>query len=194
MKKALLLSTVILFISGCASLGGTYEKEKVQKIKKIAVIGFSYDAPLETSDHVLSALSGNEKSSGPGMMEGQKWEKILPETSYSKEVYDQLTAELKKSGWKVSSAADVKKSPSVTAYYNKSVKVGYLPLEKGDGRYERSGIPQYVNAASLAGKQEFAKIAKELGVDAVAIAYVHAKGSQSIPMLSTIHQIGRAHV
>jgi hypothetical protein len=185
--KTLVVLFMFIFITGCASLGGTYDKEKVQKVKKIALIGFSYDAPLETGDHMVSALMGNEQSSGPGMMAGQKWEKILPETPYSKEVYDQLVAGLKKDGWQVKPADVVRNSPSLKAFYNKSVKVGYLPLEKGDGRFERTGIPQYIHAASLAGKQEFAKIAKELGVDAVASAYVHAKGSQSIPLISTIH-------
>jgi hypothetical protein len=96
--KTLVVLFMFIFITGCASLGGTYDKEKVQKVKKIALIGFSYDAPLETGDHMVSALMGNEQSSGPGMMAGQKWEKILPETPYSKEVYDQLVAGLKKDG------------------------------------------------------------------------------------------------
>ena len=187
MKKALLLLTVPLFLARCASLGGTYEKEKVQQIKKIAVIGFSYDAPLETSEHLLSALSGDENSMGPGMMGGQKMEKTLPETPYSKEVYDQFVASLKRAGWQAKSASEVRKSPSLKVFYDKPVKIGYLPLTKGDGRYEREGIPQFVHAAGVAGKQQFTQMAKELGVDTVAVVYVHAKGSQTIPMMSTIH-------
>jgi hypothetical protein len=182
-----MLLIVPLFLARCASMSGTYEKEKVQQINKIAVIGFSYDAPLETSDHLLSALSGDEHSMGPGMMGGQKMEKTLPETTYSKEVYDQFVTSLKSAGWQVKSASEVRKSPSLKAFYDKAVKIGYLPLTKGDGRYEREGIPQFVHAAGLAGKQQFTQMAQELGVDAVAVVYVHAKGSQTIPMISKIH-------
>lgn len=186
MRKSIFLLGAFLFIAQCATLGGTYEKEKVAKIKKIAIIGFSYDAPLETSGHMLSALKGQEHSAGPGMMAGSKMERVDKETPASKEVYDRLATNLKKTGWTVKAASDVKNSPSLKAFYNKNIKIGMLPLDQGDGRYERDGIPQYHHVASLAGDKEFAKIAKELGVDAVAVAYVRATGSQTIPFVSTI--------
>lgn len=186
MKNNLVLIGLLLFITQCASLGGTYEKEKIQKIRKIAIVGFSYDMPLETGDHMMSALMGKEKSVGPGMMAGQKMETASNETPASRQVYDQLVANLKKTGWQVRNAEDVKNSPSVKAFYNKNVKIGYLPLAQGDGRFERDGIPQYVHVASLKGKNEFAKMAKDLGVDAVAVVYVQAKGSQTIPFVTTL--------
>lgn len=187
MKKISVVLVSFLFITQCVSLGGTYEKEKVQKIKKIAVVGFSYDAPLETSSHMMSALSGKEKSAGPGLMAGQKNTYSEKETAASKEAYDHLVRNLKKTGWQVKSASDVKNSPSVKAFYSKSVKFGLLPLSQGEARYERDGVPEYVHVASLAGKQQFAKMAKELGVDAVAVAYVRATSSQTVPLISTIH-------
>jgi hypothetical protein len=187
MKKSLILLGLSLFITQCASLGGTYDKEKVGKIKKVAIVGFSYDAPLDTGDHMLSALSGKEDDVGPGLMGAGKMETAQKETPASKEVYDRLAASLKTVGWAAKPAADVKKAPSVKAFYNKAVKVGFFPLAKGESRYERDGLPQFIHVSSLAGKQEFAKMAKELGVDAIVVAYVHAKASTSIPMVTKLN-------
>lgn len=187
MKNLILILGSFLFITQCASLGGRYDKEKVEKVRKIAIVGFSYDAPLETSDHLMSALSGKEHSAGPGLMAGQKAEHAEDETPESKAVYDHLALSLKKVGWRVKSAAEVKAAPSVKAYFNKAVKMGFLPLQQGHGRFEREGIPQYAHVAGLAGKQEFKKMAQDLGVDAVAVAYVQAKGSQSIPLVTKIN-------
>jgi hypothetical protein len=180
-----LLTLLAPLLLHCASLG-TFEKAKVEKIKRIAIVGFTYDAPLETSDHIGSALMGKEQSAGPGLMKGMKNEFTSGETPISKAAYDHLATVLKQEGWQVRSAADVQASPTLSAFYNKSVKVGYLPLQQGEARYEREKIPQFPHAASLAGKGEFAKIAQELKVDALAIVYVHAKGSASIPFVSKI--------
>lgn len=175
-----------LSLTNCASLGGKYDKEKVGKIRSIAIVGFTYDAPLETSGHIMSALMGNEKKFGSGGPLDSKMDRTEGESATAKKVYDEVVANLSKAGWKVKSAEEVQASPAVKAFYAKSVKIGMLPLQSGDGRYERAGIPQYHHVASLAGKGEFAKMAKDLRVDGVAVVYVASKGSQTIPMVSKI--------
>jgi hypothetical protein len=186
MKKIILLS-LALFITQCATLGGTYEKEKVQKIKKIAVVGFTFDAPLETSDHLMSKLMGNEKDSGPGLMGSFKDEHAQKETANSKAVYENLVAGLKKVGWQIKSASEVRSSNAVANFYNKPIKIGMYPLEKGSGRYEKEGIPQYAHLSSMIGKGEFSKMAKDLGVDAIAAVHVKSQGSSSIPFVTNIN-------
>lgn len=185
--KKIILFTMALFTTHCATLGGTYEKEKVQKIKKIAVVGFSFDAPLETSDNLMSKLMGNEKDSGPGLMGSFKDEHAQKESANSKAAYEHVVSSLKKVGWQIKSDSDVRSSSVVSTFYKKPIKIGMFPLEKGSGRFEKEGIPQYAHVGSLIGKGELAKMAKDLGVDAVAAVYVKSQGSSSIPFVTNIN-------
>jgi hypothetical protein len=181
------LVSILWSITQCGSLqiGGKYDKEKVARVKSIAVVGFTADAPLDTGSHMASALLGKEETA-PGTMH-TKMGNGEGESGYSIVVYDDVVKSLQKVGWKVKNATEVQSAPSIKAFNARSVKMGYLPQATGTGRFERFGIPQYAHAAALAGKGELTKFAKDLGVNAVAVVYVQAKGSQSIPLVTKIN-------
>lgn len=185
-RKAI-LSVSFLSLTHCASLGGKYDKEKVEKIRAVAIVGFTYDAPLETSDHIMGTLMGKEKTMGGGAIMGSKTDRIEGETPTSLKVYNELVDSLKKTGWKVKSPEEVLASASVKEYYGRRVKHGMLPLEQGVGRYERKGIPQSHHVASAIGKGDFAKLARDLNVDAIVAVYVISRGTQTVPMFTKIN-------
>lgn len=181
------LISALWTITNCGSLqiGGKFDKEKVSKVRSIAIVGFSADAPLDTGAHLASALLGKEESPSGTMQ--TKMGNGEGESSYSIEVYDDVVKSLRKVGWNVKTATEVQSSPSIKSFNSRSVKVGYLPQSTGTGRFERYGIPQFAHAAALAGKGELTKFARDLGVNAVAVVYVQAKASQSIPLVTKIN-------
>jgi hypothetical protein len=185
-KNIFILSSALLVVQ-CASLGGTFEKEKVLKVKSVAIVGFTYDAPLETAKHLGSMLMGNEKSSGPDLMQNTKNEFAQKETETTRKVFDAISTSLKKNGWSVRSASDTQSSAPVKEFYNKSIKVGFHPLAKGNGRYEKEGLPQYAHVSSLIDKKEFQKFAKALNVDAIVAVSVQSEATQSIPFVTKIN-------
>ena len=85
-------------------------------------------------------------------------------------------------GWTVASYKKAVSSRTLSNYYKKPVKTGFLPLQSRNERLEKKGVPQYHNAYSLKGTGKYAKIAKELGVDALIFVYVDTQMSNSIGM------------
>ena len=168
MKNIFLLSLVCTALAACA----TFDKEAVSKVKKVAIVGYTFDYNMSTSKQIGSSLMGGEKSvgSGTGMNMGKIVNKIK-QTPVSKSAYNHIAKELKKTGWQVLPGNKVRQSPTLKAFYNKKVKMGMWPLKQGKERYRREGIPQNHFLAGRRGEGELAKIAKELGVDALVFVY-----------------------
>lgn len=162
------LCFMLAALAGCASTA--YDKAAVDKVHKVAIVAYTIDYNLDLGAGLKSALMGGEQTMG---MTGKIENKIV-ETDVAKAAYEELVKQLRNTSWKVSSPEAVASSPAVKAFYERRVKVGFLPLQAKHERYERAGIPQYHHIASLKGKtpNELQAMASQLGVDALAFVYV----------------------
>ena len=177
------LSVLSLFV-GCAST--QVNKEEAQKIKKVAIIGFTMDYKMGIKENFVSALKGQENTMG-GNVQTKSTAKIF-DRKLAKLTYINLTKELENVGWKVVSYKDTLKSPTLNTYYKKKVKVGYLPLNSGFERIEAKGIPQYHNIQSLKKTPKLQQIAKELGVDTLLFTYANSGYScMSVPIKGCVN-------
>lgn len=169
----LVLGILVLALTGCGSMGGKFDKEKVQTVKSIAIVGYTLDYKMGAGDTLKSAVLGGEKTDGMAGKMNQRSE----ETALSKATFDQVAKALGGMHWRVLDADRTASSSTLKEFNARSVKIGFLPLQQRHARQERNGIPMYHHVASLAAKEpeQMKAIAKELGVDALAIVYVNTE-------------------
>ena len=167
MKLRILLLTALTFLLGCATT--QINKEEAKKIRKVAIVGFTMDYKMSFKENLKSALMGNENTMG-GNLQTKSTARVF-DRKLAKLSYKSLAKELQSVGWDVLSYDRTQRSPTLKAYYNKKVKIGFMPLNRGFERIEANGIPQYHNIQSLKKTPQLEAIAKELGVDTLIFAY-----------------------
>jgi len=166
--RLLYISLLTLSLFGCAS---SYDKVEVEKVRTVAVVGFTYDYNLPMGKALLGGLMGKErKLGGPGSLMGKTQNKLV-QKPVSQKSYQYLTKALRKTGWRVLKQSDLKRSPTLAAIYRKKIKVGTLPLESNHERYRANGVEQFHYTHYLKKNGAAQKIAKELGVDALVFTY-----------------------
>lgn len=166
---------LVLFLTGCAST--QIDQAGLEKVKKVAIVGFTLDYSLSQADRFKSALMGREKKMGLSKVGGRIVEKAI-----SNKAYQQLAKDLNKTRWKVAPYSRVVNAPTVKAFYNKKVKVGFLPLKSGYERYKANGVPQYHFIQALKKSGKLKQMASEIGVDALVFVYVSAGWSKAFSL------------
>ncbi len=169
-----------VLLTACGSMGGKFDKAAVEKVKSVAIVGYTMDYSMDLGDSLKSAVLGKEKTMGMG----GKMDASSVESPVSKAGYDQVVKALKGASWKVIGADEAAASSTLKAFNGRSVKTGFLPLQSRHERQERTGIPHYHHIGALAAKDpaQMKAIARELGVDAVAFVYVDTNVGNSFSL------------
>ena len=164
MKMKIITVFALALTTGCSSM--VVKNPEIQKVKRVAVVGFTLDYSLPLAGRFKSVLMGNESKIGMSKAGAHATTKPIAHKAYSTFVQD-----LKASGWRVLSKDKTLSSPTLNAFYNKKIKKGYLPLQSFKERYKVEGMPQYHYIQALKKTPKLQKIAKELGVDALVFVY-----------------------
>lgn len=168
---------LILFFTACAGKSTTVNKEALAKVRSVAIVAYTMDYNMDLKSSLGSALMGGEQKMGMSKVENRVVERPI-----SKRSYGQLVKALKDAGFQVRGFTSTQKSPTLSSYYAKKVKTGFLPLQSRHERLEKQGVPQYHNVYSLKGSGKLASIARELKVDALVFAYIDTDVSNSFSL------------
>ena len=184
MNQFKLLGTVVLMgwvASSCASLVDKTDKEALQNVKSMAIVGFTFDQQEANSEKtVTDNILGNNDV---GMM--GKLHIDLKESKVSNYAYELATKTLQsKLGFKVLAQAKTAANPEVAKLFARkdaTFQSGVDPLKRQSYRYEAKGIPQayYVPTGD---KETLNTLAKSLGVDAIVVVRSNIRLAQSSVM------------
>ncbi len=173
--------SLVLIASSCAGLVDKTDKEALQKVRSVAIVGFTFDQQEANSGKTLTDNLLGANDMGPmGKINVDVTESKIANYAYELAA---LTFQ-SKLGFKVLPQAKTAANAEVAKFYaakDATFQTGVDPLMKQTYRYEAKGIPQayYVHFAS---KEKLNALAKSLGVDAIVLVRSKTRIAQSSVM------------
>ncbi len=172
------LTTLLFLSTGCASLVNKVDKESLATVKKVAIIGFTYDQQAANSaEKLLDNVLGKNDSGPMGKLVGPIESK--PHINHALEMTRSILEQKEK--WVFLNQERVIKNPEVVKLYEKknaTIQTGVAPLKPHFYRYEASGVPQFYNI-QFAEKAQLNSIASSLSVDALILVNISTRLSQT---------------
>ena len=140
MKKLIVLLVLIGSV-GCSSLVDKVEKDKNDTVKKVAIVGLTFDR--EKSSDALGMISGLL-----GGSKGNEMHYVAPTgDKYADAIYSLISKRMQeKMHVEVTAQNKVSTNPQIQNYYNeknKTIQLGVLPIAESFDRLEANGIPMF---------------------------------------------------
>jgi hypothetical protein len=175
MKKSVISPVVIglasvVFLSSCSSM--KIQREQVQKIKKVALIGFSVEQDMpNTEESVAKSLFGVQQEAPGGVAVVPA--EIATASPHATQISQELAASLQKDlGWRV---MDVKALAALPAYASfKNEKTKQPQMRPQVHKNVKIFVPDHGVETFLLGSmkhEERKQLMQKLGVDALALAH-----------------------
>jgi hypothetical protein len=164
MKTYVGLISMALILTACS--GGQVKRERLQHVKRVAIVGLDLEQQKPVSGMDLAGLMLGKKGSGSAE------HKMAIESAHAEQVYNDLTAKLSRSsGWQVMKQADLKKHPAYTKLFREKTE-GMQSRPAVHERYEIYRAPGVLDTwpVMLLEEAQSKALAKELGVDALVYA------------------------
>lgn len=186
--RLFLLTASLLGLGACAGAVNKVDRDSLASVRSMAIVGFTYDQQLANSGSTLldQALGKNDTAGF-----GKIIEKIEAKP-HVEEAYRRLKQSLAKKGWSMAELPRLTENPELKALYEKknaTIQTGVTPLPPHFYRYEVAGIPQFYTL-QFADHERLNSLAKNLGVDALAIAFAKTRLSQTSVLGIGVGKIG----